>query len=280
MCSELVTELSFCKPRRPQGKGKIERFFRTVREEFMNEAQRAGYTTLSALNEDFRAWLQRYHSRIHSELKVPPRDRWAQDQKLVTAVTPEMIRRALMLRASRPVTEQTATVSLEGESCQCSPSLRGLTVEVRWHPHELDRLELALDGKFFEICSRIEERKSHLFDDGHKNCKDVDPTSYPILSSAKAFVEMRSVEPVATVPLRTDQFLSCDEFIQTIARYLGRSFSSTEQEKIEHYFRKLAPLRSTLVEGALEQAVRVKGQKLHVRYYLQNLEQRLRTKGR
>jgi len=49
-------------PYQPQGRGKIERFFRTVRERFLapNTAK-----TLEALNRDLQAWIAEYHKTPH-----------------------------------------------------------------------------------------------------------------------------------------------------------------------------------------------------------------------
>ena len=60
-------------------KGKIERFFRTVRDQFLirnlNEI-----TILEELNDQFRAWVEDdYHSRNHSALDMRPRDRYNLD---------------------------------------------------------------------------------------------------------------------------------------------------------------------------------------------------------
>jgi len=56
-------------PRQPRGRGKIERFFRTVRESFLADNTAI---TLDKLNEDFTAWLNHYHNKPHSSLGMSP----------------------------------------------------------------------------------------------------------------------------------------------------------------------------------------------------------------
>ena len=77
-CAKLGIRLIHSTPGRPQGRGKIERYFRTVREQFLVEITgtpptgraRAGTRspTCGELNALFTAWVESvYHRRVHSE---------------------------------------------------------------------------------------------------------------------------------------------------------------------------------------------------------------------
>jgi putative transposase len=64
-------------PGRPQGRGKIERWFRTVRDQFLVEVSTEdianGVADLAELNRLLVAWIETdYHTRIHSETGLPP----------------------------------------------------------------------------------------------------------------------------------------------------------------------------------------------------------------
>ena len=65
-------------PGRPEGRGKIERFFRIVREEFLVEiGDGSRVADLAELNRLFTAWCERvYHARPHGETGQPPIGRW------------------------------------------------------------------------------------------------------------------------------------------------------------------------------------------------------------
>jgi putative transposase len=79
-------ELIFSEKGVPRGRGKIERFFRSVNELFLQDLPGycpAGHKgaqaslTLAAFEEKFRAWLLTdYHQRVHSETKCMPSERW------------------------------------------------------------------------------------------------------------------------------------------------------------------------------------------------------------
>ena len=61
-CAKLGIKLIHSEPRRPEGKGKIERFFRTVRDRFLvelTEERAARIPDLAELNKLFTAWTRR-----------------------------------------------------------------------------------------------------------------------------------------------------------------------------------------------------------------------------
>ncbi len=272
MCAELETELSFCRPRRPQGKGKVERLIRTIKENFVSEANRAGFTSLEELNQAFVGWLdQHYHRQKHSELNQTPLERWEKDTEKLLAVTPEHIRRALMLRTKRRVQEQTGTIYLDGMEYSCSKEVAGLTVEVRWHVDHIDSIEVWLDGKYFETA-KLSQRPTSL-----PRMVAVEEANYPTVESAKVRLEqLRKVGGVEPVGLRTDEFLTVKEFGQLLARYLERGFSSAEAKRLEAFFKVHAPMKRNEIEEGVKKAVSVKGCALHLRYYLEQLETVLR----
>ena len=84
-CAVLGIKLTHSTPGRPQGRGKIERLFLTVREQFLVEitgeaagAGRRQVTSIAELNRLFTAWAETvYHRRVHSETGQAPLQRWA-----------------------------------------------------------------------------------------------------------------------------------------------------------------------------------------------------------
>lgn len=270
MCAELEIELSFCRPRSPQGKGKVERFIRTVKESFVAEANRAGFTDLADLNRAFQGWLEtEYHSREHSETHLTPRNRWQKDESKVQAVTPEHLRRALMMRAQRKVQEQTATIHLDGLEYICTKELAGMTVEVRWHVDTDDSIEVWLDGKFEELAY-LAQRPTSV---PRKNVEEAEE-AYPTVESAKAaMTRFREASVMSPPMVPPDEFLSITEFTHLVARYLERALAQQELEKLADFWKRVAPLKRSEMESGLQRAVAVKGTALHLRYYLEHLEQ-------
>jgi putative transposase len=147
-CATLGIKLIHSTPGRPQGRGKIERFFRTVREQFLVElstpdTDAATVADLATLNRLFVAWVETvYHTRIHSSTGAAPLARWRDGLTHPVALpTPARLREAFLWSAQRTVTK-TATVSLHGNVYQVDPVLVGRAVELVFDPFDLADVEV------------------------------------------------------------------------------------------------------------------------------------------
>ncbi len=78
-CATLGIKLVHSRPQ-PEGRGKIERRFRTVRDQFLVEITdqvTARIESLAELNRLATAWIETvYHPAVHSETGAPPLRRW------------------------------------------------------------------------------------------------------------------------------------------------------------------------------------------------------------
>jgi putative transposase len=151
-CAVLGIKLTHSTPGRPEGRGKIERFFETVRAQFLveitgtNQPGRHHVTSLGELNRLFTAWLETvYHRTPHSETGQPPIQRW-QAGGPFPLPTPAALREAFLWSEQRTV-KKTATVSLHGNVYQVEPDLVGRRVELVFDPFDLSTIETRLQGK-------------------------------------------------------------------------------------------------------------------------------------
>jgi putative transposase len=150
-CACLGIKLVHSAPGRPQGRGKIERFFRTVREQFLVELggdATAAAGDLAGLNRLLIAWIETdYHVRPHSQTQAAPLQRWqAGITEPLPRPSPAQLREAFRWSQLRTVTK-TATVSLHGNTYQVDASLTGRQVELVFDPFDLDRIEVRHDGR-------------------------------------------------------------------------------------------------------------------------------------
>jgi putative transposase len=132
----------------PEGRGKIERFFRTVREEFLVEiGDGPGIRDLAELNRLFTAWYETvYHARPHSETGQPPIGRWLAGAPFPVP-EPARLREAFLWSEHRLVRKD-ATISLFGGLYQVSDlSLAGRKVECVFDPFDLTVLEIRWNGR-------------------------------------------------------------------------------------------------------------------------------------
>jgi putative transposase len=152
-CASLGIKLVHSTPGRPQGRGKVERFFRTVREQFLVELSTPDtepIADLGQLNRLFTAWVETvYHVRVHSQTGMPPLRRWLDAMTHpIRLPTPAQLREAFLWSAQRTVA-RTATVSLHNNVYQVDPVLSGRRVELVFDPFDLADVEVRYQGRSY-----------------------------------------------------------------------------------------------------------------------------------
>jgi putative transposase len=153
-CAVLGIKLVHSRPRRPQGRGKVERFFRTVRDQFLVEItsddRQAGTRAadLAELNRLFSAWVAvSYHRTVHSETSQAPLARWAAGvPDPLPLPSPAQLHEAFRWSERRTV-RKTATVSLHGNLYQVDASLVRRVVELVFDPFDLTDIDVRHKGR-------------------------------------------------------------------------------------------------------------------------------------
>lgn len=145
-CAVLGIRLIHSRPGRPEGRGKIERFFRTVRDQFLVEIAGREIADLVEINRLFAAWVETaYHRRVHSETKTTPLDRFIAGGPFPIP-TPAQLREAFLWSETRTVTK-TATVSLHANVFEVDAALVGRKVECVFDPFDLTVIEIRYQNR-------------------------------------------------------------------------------------------------------------------------------------
>ncbi|RKZ84238.1 MAG: IS481 family transposase [Gammaproteobacteria bacterium] len=139
-CASLQIALTYARPYRPQGKGKIERFFRTVRSQFLGDLPEG--ITLGELNRRFSDYLENvYHMRKHGSTDQSPIERYIRDAKALRKAPvelPEYFRRKEVRKVNND-----RSVKLDGHTFEAPAGLVGLQVTLRFENY--DRIEVFVD---------------------------------------------------------------------------------------------------------------------------------------
>ena len=134
ICTRIGTLLSHTPVRDGAAKGKIERFFRTVRAQFLAKA--LDLSSLSALNQQFLLWVENeYNSRSHSTLQMKPIDRFGMDLKRVRFLSPERAGDELFYIEKDRAVRADNTFQLCGIRYEASADLRSRKIQVRFNRH-------------------------------------------------------------------------------------------------------------------------------------------------
>jgi putative transposase len=140
-CAVLGVRLIHSRPGRPEGRGKIERAFRTVREQYLVELERRPPADLDELNRSFQAWVESvYHHRTHSETGQPPLDRFL-DPGAPRVPSQAQLREAFLWSERRTVSK-TATFGMHRNEYEVDPALAGQRVELIFDPMDLSEVEV------------------------------------------------------------------------------------------------------------------------------------------
>jgi len=280
-CDQLGIESKFCKAYDPQGKGKVEKSYGTIKAGFYREAEKSGLRSLDELNKFWFAWLTReYHHAKHSALnKVTPIDRWKQDEaaNFIKRVTAEEIRRALMLREMRSAHIRTGTIRLNNRSYQLSPEFAGRKVEVLYEANKRsETVEIWLDGKMVELAKEVIPGAD--IDFTRKRKKPIENKHATIGSSRDYRLALVAAHQGESLVLNGDlrsEYLCEPEFQALVARLLARQFTEEEQTYLSCFFFENAPMTGQRTEHLLGQVVSAKGTRLHLRSYCSHLQQGL-----
>jgi transposase InsO family protein len=135
-------------PYQPEGRGKIERWFRGVREQFLANLDRKRLLTLEDLNTHLWAWIDKaYHSSVHSALATTPLLRWQRDIEHVRQIPPATdVRRLFFYRVCRLV-RRDSTFLLENRFYEAPSHLTGQRVEVRFDPLDASEVDIYFEGR-------------------------------------------------------------------------------------------------------------------------------------
>jgi transposase InsO family protein len=159
VCAKLGITLIHSRPRVPQGRGKIERWFRTVRLQLLPILCESDLASLESLNRKLWSWVEgEYHHAPHKGLEGDtPLDRWARSCDEVRLVEPRLDLEALFLFEEKRKVQRDRTVSLRGVLYEVDAALVGDTVTLRFDPSRPRRtVEVWHKGKMVQRAKPVD----------------------------------------------------------------------------------------------------------------------------
>lgn len=158
ICASLGIALIHSRPYMPQGRGKIERFFRTLRDQFL-EGFRG--ETLEELNLALECWIRDvYHSRPHTSTGQSPLRRFSDHSECIR-LAPKALDDSFRKSARRRVAKD-RTISLNGRLYEAPVTLIGKQVLLLFHENDPQRVEILFDHKSHGLLTPV---------DLHVNCR-------------------------------------------------------------------------------------------------------------
>jgi len=145
-CALAGISLIHSKPYDSPSRGKVERFFRTVRERFLSGVQEG--ITLDELNEAFWLWIQEdYHHKLHTGIGERPIDRYnaSVDRVPIRRLSKAELDEIFLIRYERVVNND-ATISFKGSLFEVPSAYIRQKIEIRHPVDDPDELYLYDNG--------------------------------------------------------------------------------------------------------------------------------------
>jgi len=159
VCANLGIRLIHSKPGRPWSRGKVERMFRTMQQDFEAALRLPGQGvgSLDELNAKLACWLQEvYHPRAHEGIGESPQERFARALPLLRNLDPQLdLDRLFFTRIERTVYKN-GTVRIDNDLFEVNLALRGLRVDLELDPWLLDPIFVRYKGQDFGRARKVD----------------------------------------------------------------------------------------------------------------------------
>ncbi len=260
-CYRLNIKLLHRPPRDPAPGGLIERFFKTVQDQFEAEVRAGDLLTLAELNRLLSAWLAvGYHKDIHSETGQSPEQRYQKGVIVIRKVDMSRAIESFMQSIERTVNRTFSDVQLNKRFYRVDHKLRGDRVQVKFDPFSTwDSVHIhSLTGEYLG-CGRLHDRSS-VVPAGPEQKRAKPKHSYTdlllrqhkkMLAEQTGGIDYRKVVAKRPWPFH--------EFAKTVAQMMGRKdalagLSAGELESLKKVYNQCLALNRHMVKTAFENA--------------------------
>lgn len=145
ICASLGVMLVHTQPYEPSSKGKIERVFRTIKDNWMNGTDWNQFNSLDDLNEAINVFLSdNYLNSIHSSINDTPRNRFLRDSSRLKYISDEEIENHFLHRIIRKVAND-STIKLYTLTFEVPSIYIGQNIKIRYWPEDMTKAYIFSD---------------------------------------------------------------------------------------------------------------------------------------
>lgn len=281
ICAELGIRKISCKPYSPEGKGKIERFFGTVRTDFLTELTHEKVNFLHQLNNKFWAWLeQEYHQKVHSSTNETPNIRWRNNvTPFIRKIDEKQLQSIFLWREKRKVSKL-GLVSLCGLQFEVSSILVGKSVEVKYNHFDLSEVFIYLDGRFIQKARQTKisrwntaKKQSQPEESQPAPKSNINHLDYLEQQQNRSKIQhARQMLGQTNHQQKQQMAYTAAQFFKETAQVLKRKLENLhakELDEMQQAWDQYGPFEPPLVHIALAKAVLNKKTNQHISFYLQ-----------
>ena len=280
-CAALGIHLIHSTPYVAESRGVIERFNRSLGEQFEYEVSlRPTTPTLEELNAWLQAWLtESYHRDVHSETGQSPAERFGQRPAAGGSAPPlEIVEEYLRVQETRTVHRQWSTVVVNGTRYLVASELRGRKVRVLYDPSDSAYVLIAtakggiLQRALPQVPGEVPPAPTSA---QSGPAVPATRTDYLGLLLAEHEQHQRAELAALRMQVHPQPELDLPGLVAHLEVCRGVPLSDQERSSAAAFRRRMKPLDPDAVRQALEGARRRLGPGLHLSEYLQVLEDHL-----
>jgi putative transposase len=139
ICARVGCILRHAPLRDGAAKGKVERFFRTVRDRFLT--QELDLSSVEILNRQFSIWMEeKYNASVHSAIGMKPIDRFNMDARRIRFLEPGRFNDELFFAEETRTVKKDNTFSFCSIRYEAPVDLRGRKIQIRFDRFKKDRI--------------------------------------------------------------------------------------------------------------------------------------------
>jgi transposase InsO family protein len=272
-CAHLGIKLRHSTPYVSEGRGAIERWNRTVAEQFEPEIRALRLSDPREIQLRFEAWLeQRYHLTPHEATGQAPLDRFAAPDFTPRYPDPVLVAETFRVCVRRKVHAKTITVEVDGVPFVVEPHLRGRWVQVHYDPHDLSDVLIYRDGQRVQRALPQRPNEPPL---PRPERPTVTPPAFDYLGALRAEYDRRIVTEARRLTFADwtpAPGFALPAFLALVATYLGKALAPYEHADLTRAYHTVGPFAEATTRLAFEHALRVRGRGLHVSVYTHYLK--------
>ena len=151
LAARIGSVISYCRPYTPTQKAKIERWFRTLKDQWMASLDMRDFHTLEELRGSLMTFVRSYNQRPHSSLKgMSPQERFFQEPELISRIPDEQIDSSFLLEIERRVSADSVIV-IDQVEYEVDYRFAKQRITLRYTPDMKDIFIVEADGSLTPI---------------------------------------------------------------------------------------------------------------------------------
>lgn len=151
LAARIGSVISYCRPYTPTQKAKIERWFRTLKDQWMASLDMRDFSTLEELRGSLMTYIRVYNQQPHSSLKgQSPQERFFLEPELISRLPDERIERSFLLEVERRVSVDSVVV-IDQVEYEVDYRFAKQRITLRYTPDMRDIFVVEADGSLTPI---------------------------------------------------------------------------------------------------------------------------------